>query len=327
MTIDCYAQRLLNPFRGAINIIKYKSAEAVTTDGIHWDIYVSNDELLKGLNTKRPVQTSDIRYGRWSREEGLTRGPIFPSDDFKRLEHRGAIVYEHLLKIHNQLPFPFKDHFELWLLDQLQQPLALINSTASPDEIEYDERIAWRAGLVCNETFLSEAMEEIGEKNTEGASAGEYLSRYVNECAGPKPMAQWFHRQYDRSGIGMEGINIDAEMQERRLSVRLFPEYLLGTEYHDQAHCRLIDDFFDWQAPWLLLLPWLSNAKRERFEQLARLRATEMNKQYRFYPDIVDEAAINAARVEARMRSTSEQPSEEDDTMSTFYIEMGPTSG
>jgi len=48
-TLSSYSQRLLNPFRGSVNVIRYKSAEAVTTDGINWDIYVSNDDLIKDL--------------------------------------------------------------------------------------------------------------------------------------------------------------------------------------------------------------------------------------------------------------------------------------
>jgi hypothetical protein len=36
--VECYAQRLLNPYRGVVHVLRYQSAEAVTTDGIHWDI-------------------------------------------------------------------------------------------------------------------------------------------------------------------------------------------------------------------------------------------------------------------------------------------------
>ena len=92
-----YSQRLLNPFRGSMNIIEYKGAEAVTQDGINWDIYVKNNELIKDLSSTKNIQISDIRYGRWSQKEGLTRGPIYPSDDFKHMEEQGACVYEHLL--------------------------------------------------------------------------------------------------------------------------------------------------------------------------------------------------------------------------------------
>ena len=82
MDIQCYSQRLLNPFRGVINVNKYQSAEAVTTDGINWDIYVSNEELLKDLDDSQRVQISDIRYGKWSKQKGLKRGPLYPSKGF-----------------------------------------------------------------------------------------------------------------------------------------------------------------------------------------------------------------------------------------------------
>lgn len=51
-TIQCSSQRLLNPFRGVMNFITYESAEAVTTDGVHWDIHVIDSELLEGLEGK-----------------------------------------------------------------------------------------------------------------------------------------------------------------------------------------------------------------------------------------------------------------------------------
>lgn len=104
--VYCFAQRLLNPFRGILQIIAYESAEAVSTDGAHWDIYVRNDELVKDLENRYQVQTSDIRYGNWSADKGLKRGPGYPSEDFKRMEKMGAIVYEHLLRDHQKVPFP-----------------------------------------------------------------------------------------------------------------------------------------------------------------------------------------------------------------------------
>lgn len=49
MDIRCYSQRLLNPFRGAMNIIEYQGAEAVTVDGVHWDIYVRDLALVADI--------------------------------------------------------------------------------------------------------------------------------------------------------------------------------------------------------------------------------------------------------------------------------------
>jgi hypothetical protein len=128
MDFSIYAQRLLNPFRGVMNIIECQGAEAVTTDGRHWDIYVRDTGLVEGIANSHKVQTSDIRYGSWSLKEGLKRGAIYPCDDFRVLEHRGALVYEYLLNHHNDVPFPLEDRIALWLLDEENLPLGLLDS-------------------------------------------------------------------------------------------------------------------------------------------------------------------------------------------------------
>ena len=115
MSFLCYSQRLLNPFRGVVNCIRYRSAEAVTADGVRWDIYVSNEALREDMPDRRHTQVSDIRYGSWSEKSGLKRGPIFPSEDFRLMEAMGTRVYEHLLEVHQDVPFPFLDSAELWL--------------------------------------------------------------------------------------------------------------------------------------------------------------------------------------------------------------------
>ena len=49
-----------------------------------------NAELADDLANPAQVQTSEIRYGKWSEKNGLKRGPLHPSEDFKRLEARSA---------------------------------------------------------------------------------------------------------------------------------------------------------------------------------------------------------------------------------------------
>lgn len=137
--IECYAQRLLNPYRGVVHTIRYESAEAVTTDGVEWDIYVANDALLEGLGRAgRRAQISDIHYGHWSAYSGLKRGALYPSADFRRPEEMGAVVYEYLLKAHRDVPFALRDHFELWLLDARHRPLALVHSVLTETDTETD---------------------------------------------------------------------------------------------------------------------------------------------------------------------------------------------
>ncbi len=325
MAIISYAQRLLNPFRGVMNIIEYHGAEAVTTDGRHWDIYVRDTDLVEDIANSNKIQTSDIRYGSWSEKDGLKRGAIYPSDDFKVLEHRGAIVYEYLLQHHANIPFPLKDTIELWLLDGNGQPLALLNSMVRPEDIELDCHIDWRAGNECRKKFHSSAMRELQQTGGTETGAGEYLTDYINALAGHTPRAQWFDRRADGSGESLPGINIAQALENRILPARAFARYFLQEDVGSPAQRRLIQDFLAWQAPCLLLLQDLPPAVREELERQATARALCVDKHYRLYPDINNKDLINAARVEATLRRNVPQDDDEEKVMATYYIELNVT--
>jgi hypothetical protein len=325
MRVECFAQRLLNPFRGAMHTIRYQAAEAVTLDGVHWDIYVANDQLLAGLHGGRRAQISDIRYGSWSPEKGLKRGPLYPSDDFRRMEEMGAVVYEHLTQVHDQVPFPFKDRFELWLLDTNYQPLALLHSVVEERQADVDVSIEWSAGYLAREQFTSPATRRLADRMRPSEAASDYLTRYVNARAGDRPAAQWFRRAADGAGVGLRAIQLAGELVGRTLAAPAFPPLFLAGDEHDVAHRCLINDFHAWQAPWLLVLPALDRATRDALEKQARQRAFLVQTQYRLYPEFVDESAIQAALVEAMLRRSQPLPQKSrDDPMSTFYIELGP---
>ena len=321
--LRCYSQRLLNPFRGVVNIIRYKSAEAVTSDGIHWDIYVSNDSLLDGLSGKHAVQISDIRYGRWSKTEGLTRGPVYPSDEFFMLEEMGAVVYQHLLKVHHQLPFPFQDNIELWLLDKDHSPLALLNSVVEADDIDHYQLLDWRAGRLSKQSFRPACIQT---NDTESAGcASDVLIDYINGCAGVPPAAQWFTRNQDGSATGMPGHNIDKALTGRVMNAEVFPPYFISSADTDEYHANLIHEFLEWQSPWLLLLDTLSREDRRYLEKCARKQALMVDLQYLLYPEVIDESFIRAARVEAKLRRSQMEEVSQDEVMSTFYIELNPS--
>jgi hypothetical protein len=325
MHVECFAQRLLNPFRGAMHTIKYQAAEAVTLDGVHWDIYVANDQLLAGLNGGRHAQISDIRYGSWSPEKGLKRGPLYPSEDFRRMEEMGAVVYEHLTQMHEQVPFPFKDRFELWLLDTNHQPLALLHSVVEERQADLDLSIEWRAGYTAREQFTSPATRQLAESMQPSDTASDYLARYINARAGDRPAAQWFRRVPDGTGVGLQGIKLAKDLVGRTLASPAFPPLFLADSGHDAAHRCLIDDFHAWQAPWLLVLPSLDRPTRDALERRARQQVFLVETQYRLYPEFVDESAIQATLVEAMLRRSQPLPQKnKDDTMSTFYIELSP---
>lgn len=316
MSVECYAQRLLNPYRGTMHTIKYEAAEAVTLDGVHWDIYVSNDTLLEGLDANRWTQITDIRFGAWSAQHGLKRGPIYPSEDFLRMEEMGAIVYQYLTQVHRKVPFRFRDRFELWLLDEDGRPLALLNSVVEESAIDLETPVEWRAGYVARDHFTSSAIPG------SGMAPADYLTRHINARAGAQPAAQWIRRESDGSGTGLQGLGYADVFEGRHLAAADFPLLLLAVDWMDEAHRQLAADFLAWQAPWLLALPGLDTVLRSQLEQHARRQAAAVEKLHRLYPETVDERAIKAALVEAVMCRAQPAPTQRDTTQSTFYIEL-----
>lgn len=320
-----YSQRLLNPFRGSMNIIEYRGAEAVSLDGRHWDIYVSNRELIRDLHSNKPIQTSDIRFGSWSAEKGLKRGALYPSEDFKQMEAEGAELYNYLLQHHHEIPFPFLDNYELWLLDKESAPLALINSARRENDMEKQPFLDWRAGNLCCKEFTSEAYETIKDLHNADLSAGQYLTHYINHLASTPPRAQWFKRTMDGHGIGIAGHNIAAELINRELNEISFHPFMISDRLHDNHHINLINEFIQWQSPWLLLLDTLSESQRMIFEETSRGRALVVDQLYQLYPEIINNSFINAARVEATLRKCSAKPDIQENVMSTEYIELSPS--
>lgn len=320
MDLNCYSQRLLNPFRGVMNLIEYAGAEAVTLDGINWDIYVRDSDLLLDLDDRSTMQISDIRYGSWSLKNGLKRGAIFPSDDFKILENRGAIVYEYLLSHHQDIPFALTDHYELWLLDKNNQPLALLDSLVNADEMDIDRTINWKSGIACSKYFSSPSWPDIDRKETPSVCVADYLNYYINHLASDSPVAQWFFRN-NKTCTGLEGINLNKQLEHRQLDCHSFPEFFISMNGHDKAHQKLLDDFINWQSPFILLLQNLSHIDRQHFEEQARKQALVTNRLCLLYPEILNETFLNAIKVEAVLRNSQEQnETEEEEARPSYYI-------
>lgn len=328
--VECYAQRLLNPYRGVVQVIRYAAAEAVSTDGLHWDIYVSNSALLDGLEAGPaggPVQISDIRYGGWSADRGLKRGPLYPSEDFRHMEAMGAVVYEHLLRVHDRVPFPLQDRLELWLLDRQGMPLALLDSAVHGRDPRRDTAPRWHAGYTAEARFTSDALDA-PEGTGEAANPAACLTRHINARAGSRPAAQWFRRQPDGSGVGEEGIHLDAGLAGRRLPADRFPVWMLaeptGDSAEDALHRRLLEDYRDWLAPSLLQLADMDPSDRARLERQARRDAAQVCRLYRLYPRVVDPDFITAARVEAMLCGSAAARPAQEEQLPTYYIELSP---
>jgi len=200
---------------------------------------VRSAELADDLENPAQVQTSEIRYGKWSAKTGLKRGPLHPSEDFRRLEARGAVVFEHLLKVHDQLHFPFQDHFEYWLFDDEGQPFALLDSAVHEDTVTALPPAYWRAGLACRHSFHTDADISSSNGISASLSSADYLERYINKCAGNLPMAHWLQRHSDGSGTMITENETDPVF-----AADDFPEFFIRARRHDKNHRQMLEDFF-----------------------------------------------------------------------------------
>jgi hypothetical protein len=299
--IECFAQRLLNPFRGTQHILRLGAAEAITLDGVNWDLYVTDEQLFEGLGHGPHVQVGDIRYGRWSEVNGLKRGPIQQSDDFRRLEALGDRLFDVLKSGAFRPPFPLLDRYELWLLDQAGRPLALLQSSLDGPSHNLENDLNWRACPTARERF-----HPSGPSAEAAPSTG--LAESVNARAGRPPAAAWYERLADGGGRLCRVLPeaVAQPLSAKQLNATDFPPLLLdrsGVEGDDLAR---IDAFLAWQAVWLLTLDGLATDLRRELEGQARQQAERVEGQYRLYPEILDPATLNAARVEARLASVGE---------------------
>jgi hypothetical protein len=226
-------------------------------------------------------------------------------------------VYEHLLRVHREVPFKFRDSFELWLLDRNDQPLALLHSVRADSETDTKPPLDWRAGIAAQEQFKSVAIANLAE------SAGGYLTRYVNSLA--SGVAQWFRRSDDGAGLGLHTLKGGESLRGRVLEADAFPSLFIATASMDAAHTRLVHDYHAWQAPWMLLLPHLDAATRGALEASACQQAESIEKHYRLYPAIIDRPALQAARVEAALVRSQPRLQKQGEVMPMFYIELGST--
>lgn len=80
MNIVCYTERILNPFRGVMNVIALDDAEAVTTDGVNWSLYVRDyfDTADDDPEEFAQIDNPNIRFGIWYEASGLVRAPVLP---------------------------------------------------------------------------------------------------------------------------------------------------------------------------------------------------------------------------------------------------------
>lgn len=321
MAIRCYSQRILNPFRGVMNIITIGGADAVTIDGKNWVLYIHDDFDPPTDDPEEffEIDMPDIRFGEWSREGGLKRAPLIASYHYEAIQALGRVLLEAVEQHADNIPFAFDDHYELWLLDANNlEPLALLDSVCRQQDMYTPSSLRWDAGLRARDHFNSNI--DLFRPGVD--THAELLNVIINQRAGHEPRAQWFYRDSRHDGIGLDGMNLPDALRGRQLNSRMFPKMLLNRQWERQEERSLVNAFLNWLSPYLLLLDFLRDPQRAELEQAARNNALLVERMYPLYPRIVDRKAINSARVEAMLRSRNANAPRKDPVIGVDYIEL-----
>ncbi|MCU7850933.1 MAG: hypothetical protein KZQ80_01835 [Candidatus Thiodiazotropha sp. (ex Monitilora ramsayi)] len=274
MDINCYSRRLLSPFHGVQQVLSIPGGIAESLDGHDWKLYVADERIISHTGL------SEVRYGDWNPQNGRQRSRIRGASSFELIETVGEQLIQ-ALECHAQdVPFPAADRFECWLLDgENRQPLALLNSTLRDHSLSEVDTPAWHPGGASGRGFHSEA----GETSD--------LAALIRQTAGKAPSACWFKREKSGCGIDADGMCIPAET---------FPPLLLQSAWSIPEHQRMVSDYLDWQAPWLLQLE-LDKALRKKLEKAAWKRPQETSRVYRLFPVVFDNKGLTVTRVKARI--------------------------
>lgn len=208
----------------------------------------------------------------------------------------------------DRLPFAPMDHHELWLLDPLGLPFALIASTTGQP---FDARIQpepWSATARSDHSFHSHRLLARGipvRKGDDPRHHASRLERRVRDTAGHPARLGWVARGPDGSGSAAGSGGAGGADVPRAIEAKDFPPLLPREDWPEAADRDLIRDYLDWCAPYLLTLPGLRDAQRNRLEYAAKDRALEVDALHRLYPKILNPGLLKAIRVEARMRRTA----------------------
>ena len=279
-----YALRRVNPYRGVVQMVEAGDATAHSFDGLTWHLRADD-----GYGWVRPT-------GIWVEGEGLKAGHAANLGDIlPALESRPA------------LPFPIFDTQELWLLDkETGLPLALLATERA--EVKRNERpqAEWFPFVLSFTGFQSATLATRDQAQPAAATRHrDVLARQVNHAARPYPAAQWFQRDPAGEGVGLGGLRIPPEWQQRRLPAAGFPELLVRESWNTRLEKSVIDDYHAWLAPILLLWPRLSQATRARLERLACDKPQWLARVHRLLPAVVDLPQVQAALVAARLEQAA----------------------
>lgn len=280
--IRAYSQRLTPPYSGQMQIAESESARAVSMDCETWEIHflynIVGGENLNGSRSQRKFR----------------RAAVVNHSQLKTISQQSSsengIIDERIMELIHflaeaSLPFPATDIYEYWLLDNKDgSPLALIFSCTEAEQMaSFPDRPEW--------TALPAAILPVDDTDDEKQGSeppvNYRLEQLVTERAGQNPRARWFTRRVHETDS--------------------FPALLVTEDWQEEFQHQLCQRYLARQAPRLLMLHWLAHEDRSRLELAAKTNVHEVQRFYPLYPDVADKKLMNAMRVEARLRGSTEK--------------------
>ena len=279
--IRAYSERLTNPYYGQIQIAESERARAVSMDCETWEIHFLHSNVrANNHDGNRP-------------KGSFRRAAVVDHSQLKSLSQQsssgGREIDERILELicflaEASLPFPAADIYEYWLLDHKDEsPLALIFSCTEAGQMaSFPDRPEWTALPAA--VLPVDATDD--EKQRSEAPVNYRLEQLVAERASQYPRACWFTRRAHESDN--------------------FPALLVTEDWQEEFQHQLCQRYLERQAPRLLMLHWLAHEDRRRLELAAKTNVVEVQRFYPLYPEVTDKKLMNAMRVEARLRGSSD---------------------
>lgn len=300
---NAFSLRRLNPFNGTLQIFTTEDARALSSNGLRWELQILSDRP-QGLWANTPFSGQQFyRFGLWSQAEGLRQVPLNPLFNIPGMLGSAQEIIEQLKPTLDKLPFPLVDQHELWLLDEEDGlPVALLNSASSQQELSQKDVLRWIAAEQGEFDFFSPQLAKQGLPSNDGDNSrvhASVLEALVRGRGGQNHRRGWFYRQADGAGEALRS-------GELNLPAEAFPELPVTLDWEAFEDKALIMDYITWKAPQILLLPGLLPATRELIESLAVKNASQIDRLWRLYPEILNKRRLNAARVEAKIRSSKQ---------------------
>ena len=126
------------------------------------------------------------------------------------------------------------------------------------------------------------------------------LELQVKKAAGFNIKKYWVRRHADGSGVLMHTDEV--------IEAGDFPAYLISESWATEEQSERVSSYIRWVAPSLLTLQSLSTAQRQRLEECLHVQAISVEHHWQLYPQLINQDALKAARVQAQLQLANQRP-------------------